>query len=847
MFLLSLRTLRFRWQGFAATFVALLVCGVIMTAAGSMMETGVRAVMPAERLAAAPIVVTGSPDYEQHNSPVASLAEQVPVEAGLVDTVASVPGVAKAVPDVWFPASAVKNGEAVTEADHDSFGYGWASAQLMPYRLSDGTEPKAAGEVVVDSDVAEALGAGTGDSVDVAVAGGTETFRISGVADASRSTDRHALFFSPADTERLTNDPGQVEAIGVFLEPGADLAKTEQAIADKVGKQVSVLSGDDRGEAERSDIDMTDLILVPALLGGLAVMAGLLGVASTLSLSFQQRHREVALLRAVGGTPAQLRRMIIGETLVVAVLATLIAMLPGRDVGELIFDRLVDIGIAPEGVVYYRGWLPVVAAGLVSVLTSVGAAAIASRRVVRTRAIEALGDDEGQQFRIGKVRLTFAVLCFVLCGACVFSAFNFVTGPFIATPSTWASIMFAVGLALLGPAITKGLTRVLGPVVRAVSGLPGMMATNNAQVRAVRMAAVVTPVMLLTGIATANLYLIATESSVSSVYTEQLKSDVVLKGGPDGLAPETLQKVRDLPEVGAASEFVASSGYIDKPEDPWKNKDLAGWQLLGYNADSVAEVGGARATSGDLKQLTGNTVAIADTYAKEFSGGVGDTMTLRMGDGAQQELRIVAVFKSKESFESLLLPVDLLAKHTTVGLPTHIVVTPADGVSEDKAKAALTTLSKTLPGTEVVDRKEMTEAFNHHLGAQAMVSYMMIGTLFGYITISVLNSLWLSVSRRRREFALQRLTGATPAQIMRMMAIEGGITAVIGVALGTLVAPATFITFSLARAGTAVPAGSVWLYVGMAAFAFVLTMAATLLPTWRALKARPLEGAVLAA
>lgn len=222
-------------------------------------------------------------------------------------------------------------------------------------------------------------------------------------------------------------------------------------------------------------------------------------------------------------------------------------------------------------------------------------------------------------------------------------------------------------------------------------------------------------------------------------------------------------------------------------------------------------------------------------------------MTLRMGDGAQQELRIVAVFKSKESFESLLLPVDLLAKHTTVGLPTHIVVTPADGVSEDKAKAALTTLSKTLPGTEVVDRKEMTEAFNHHLGAQAMVSYMMIGTLFGYITISVLNSLWLSVSRRRREFALQRLTGATPAQIMRMMAIEGGITAVIGVALGTLVAPATFITFSLARAGTAVPAGSVWLYVGMAAFAFVLTMAATLLPTWRALKARPLEGAVLAA
>ncbi|MGP4013056.1 FtsX-like permease family protein [Streptomyces sp. 4N124] len=848
MFRLSLRTLRFRWQGFAATFIALLVCGVIMTAAGSMMETGLRAVMPAERLAAAPIVVTGSADYEQHNNPVASLSEQVPLDAGLVGTVADVPGVAKAVPDVWFPASALKDGKTVAEADHDSFGYGWSSAQLMPYRLSQGAEPKAAGEVVVDSDVAGSLGASVGDSIEVAVAGGTQTFQVSGVADASRTTDRHALFFSAADTERLTNDPGQVEAIGVFLEPGADPAKTEQAIADTVGKGVSVLSGDNRGEAERSNIDMTDLVLVPGLLGALAVMAGLLGVASTLSLSFQQRHREVALLRAVGGTPAQLRRMIIGETLVVAVLATLIAMVPGRDIGKLIFDRLVDIGIAPEGVVYYKGWLPVVAAGLVSVLTSVGAAAIASRRVVRTRAIEALGDDEGQQFRIGKVRLLFAVLCFVFSGACVFSAFNFVTGPFIATPATWASILFAVGLALLGPAITQGLTRVLGPVVRLVSGLPGMMATLNAQARAVRMAAVVTPVMLLTGIATANLYLIATEGSVSSVYTENLKSDVVLKGGPDGIAPDTLDKVRALSEVGAASEFVASSGFIEKPEDPWKNKDLAGWQLLGFNADSAADVGAVKATTeGSLKELTGNTVAIADTFAKEFSGGVGDTMTLRMGDGAVQELRIVAVFESKESFESLMLPVDLLARHTTIGLPTHIVVTPADGVSEEKAAAALTTLAGTLPGTEVVDRKEMTEAFNHHLGAQAMVSYMMIGTLFGYITISVLNSLWLSVSRRRREFALQRLTGATPAQVMRMMAIEGGITAVIGIGLGTLVAPATFVTFSIARAGSVVPAGSVWLYVGMAAFAFVLTMAATLLPTWRALKARPLEAAVLAA
>ena len=41
-----------------------------------------------------------------------------------------------------------------------------------------------------------------------------------------------------------------------------------------------------------------------------------------------------------------------------------------------------------------------------------------------------------------------------------------------------------------------------------------------------------------------------------------------------------------------------------------------------------------------------------------------------------------------------------------------------------------------------------------------------------------------------------------------------------------------------------VPAGSVWLYVGVVAFAAVLVYAGTLLPTWLQLRRRPLEAVV---
>jgi putative ABC transport system permease protein len=76
-----------------------------------------------------------------------------------------------------------------------------------------------------------------------------------------------------------------------------------------------------------------------------------------------------------------------------------------------------------------------------------------------------------------------------------------------------------------------------------------------------------------------------------------------------------------------------------------------------------------------------------------------------------------------------------------------------------------------------------------------------------------------------------------------MMAAEGVGTALISILLGTVVAPVTLIPFSLARAGSLIPAGPVWMYLAVVGFAAFLTVGATLLPTWQVLKIRPVEAA----
>ncbi|MFD3747346.1 ABC transporter permease [Nocardia sp. NPDC058633] len=843
MFKLSMRTVRYRWRSFAATFLAMFLAGAIMTAAGAMMETGLRAVLPAQRLDAAPILVAGNGEYEQAGSPVAHLSERVRVDASLADKVRSLPGVKDVVVDHSFAAAALDGDDPVGKYEK-SYGHGWDSAQLMPYILSSGKAPTAAGDVVLDSDVAKESGAEVGSTVRVALDGRTQEFTVTGVAEPTAEAVESSLFFSPADVQQFATSPDKADAIALLTEPGTDVdALVEQVDRAIAGSGAVTLTGDERGKAEYGDVDMTDLIVIAGLLGALALMVGILGVASTLSLSFQQRHKEMALLRAIGGTPEQLRRMIVGETVTLSIIATALAAFPGLFAGKWLFDQLTATGIVPDGFVFYRGWLPTAIAVVVALIASATAAIVAGRRSTLTKPAAALADESNEKYRLGKLRPTFAIICFLISANLWFVALNLVTGPLIASPATFASIFFAVGLALLGPSIAKGLTTVLSPLLRSVSGLSGYLAALNTRARAVRMAAVITPIMLLTGIATANLYLVSTESSVKSVYTQDLASDAVLRGGPDGLAPDVLEKVRALPQVGAASEFVASTGFIEAPEDPWGNKDLAGWQLLGYTPDAAAAVGGAKEVEGKLADLEGNSVALAAKYAEELKAGIGDSITVRFGDGATEKLTIVALVDAKSSFETIMMSVDTLAEHTRSGKPDHIVVAPTAGTSDSAVATALGTVTKDLPGTEVVNRDRLTDAFAHHLGAQALVSYLMIGTLLGYITISVMNSLWLAVRGRTQEFALQRLIGATRGQVMRMMAYEGGMTATIGILLGTLVAPMTLIPFSLARADSLTPSGPIWMYVATIGFAGLLTLGATLLPTWQALKVRPIEAA----
>ncbi|WP_414943420.1 ABC transporter permease [Amycolatopsis sp. cmx-11-32] len=840
MLRLAFRTLRLRKGGFIGTFIAVFFGALIVASCGGLMETGIRGNAEPQRLAAAPILVTGDQTFElsksdpatldpddKHKTEGVRLPERVRLDNGLISRIRSVPGVSDVVGEVSFPLAA---------AGRPALGHAWDSAALTPYVLVEGVAP-AAGEVVVES----TSGLKPGALVDVAARGTTAGFRVSGVAGAPRSITPAAVFFSAADAARLSGYPGKADVIGVFTKPGADVEAVRASVA-KAAAGATVLSGIDRGVAEFPEADSSgaNLIVIAAVSGGLSVMVAMFVVASTLSLSTQQRSRELALMRAIGTTPRQLRRMVLGEALAVGLLATALAAVLGPFLGEWLFGQLVENGVVPEVLRFYQGWLPAVVGAGAAMLAVFVAATVAGHRAGKIRPTEALAEAAVTRRWLTPTRVVVAALCFGGGLALAIVTVAVMTGPIAASTAGPAVILWAIGVAMITPGVAKVMTAILQWPIRLLGGIDGRLAVLNTRAGIVRAAGAVTPIMLAVGIATAHIYLQTTQQELANqAFTEDVRADAVI-GTPHrtGLSPDLVQRIQNVPGVAGVSEYVTSTVFIEAPYDDSDD----GRPAIGLTASGAGATTDTKVTQGDLKALTGRSVALPDVFAKDFDRGIGDTLSLKLGDGAAVDVKVVAVTSQRPGFESLLLPADLLAPHTTAGLAGQMLVRAAPDVDPAALTERLREVTAGQP-VSVGDRDALVAAHAADQAVGAWVNYLLVGMITAYTVISVANTLVMATVRRRREFGLQRLTGSTRAQVLRMAGFEGGLVALIGIVLGTVVSAGAIVPFCLVATDSLLPMGSPLIYLTIIGLAAALALAATLVPAFAATRGQAVDAA----
>jgi putative ABC transport system permease protein len=810
MFRLAVTTLRYRTAAFLAIFIAVLLGGALLSAAGGLLETGLRLNAPPQRLAAAPIIVTGDPAYHPPNgSGSAALPERHRVDPDLATKLAGTPGVAKTIADRSFPA-------VVTHTEPSGMslaGHGWSAAGLTPYELTVGRAPRS-GQVVLDERLAGS--AKPGDHVAVTVGGEPRTYTLAGIAVAQHQVDLPAIFFADPDV------PSGVDAIGVFPADGTSAQDLAKRLVLPAG--VKAYTGDDRGVAEFQGIATSlPLIIMSGVFGGMVAVVMALVISATIGLSVRQRRRELALLRASGATPRQVGKMVIAETMVVGLIGLVLGLLSGRIAGTWIFGMLADGGIVPTQLRFDQGPLPFAGAAILTFLVLRITVGFAAGRAARIRPIQALAEAAVPNVALSRIRV---VIGLVFAGATVAIALS---TPFMG-PANAAAIGGPAGLtgsiavAILAPLVIQ---RALVPrITRLVEkrGTSGVLAVINLRVRAVQFGAILIPITIATAIALGNIYSQTTQQKAAvDAFTSNLAGDVVITGG---IPASLTQAVSGLPGVTASSELVRSKGWIEEPYDDSHTSDA--WPLLGLSGPIYKD----KVTKGSLDDLTGDTVALPPGTAKKLKVDVGSEIGLRLGDDALVKVKVVALAEGPSGYESLLLPAQLLAAHTTTGLPSQLVLTTNEKLHPDLSKWA---------GTTIGGRELLADGLDTGLGVDAWIAYLLAAIAVAYTAIASVNTIAVAVLDRRREFGLQRLTGATRREVLRMLGLEGLLIAGLGLLTGLITAAFTVLPIALATRGWPIPSGPVWILFGWIAVVLLLVLPTVAIAGRIAMRPKPMD------
>ncbi|WP_433478929.1 FtsX-like permease family protein [Spirillospora sp. CA-142024] len=762
----------------AGIFVALAFAATLVGACGVLLESALRAHAPVERFGAATAVVTGPESVtarmkrlgEEPEEQSRPLTGRAAVPTATAAKLRAVPGVRDVVADVSFPVL-LSSGRTMT-------GHGWESAALRPYTLSTGRAPRAPDEVVLS----RSSGAAPGAVVRMQIDGTPRPYRVSGlVADGPG-----AAFFTTATAAALNGSPGRADALAVLGDAGADALR-------EAAPGLTVATGAARGDAEDPAVAAArpGIVELAASFGGVAVMTALVVVGGLIVLSVRERARELALLRAVGATPGQVRGRIVRETVRIAGAAAPAGGLLSLGAGAGMHAAMIRKGVLPDGFGLSLGPLPALAAVAITLLAAAATAFLASLRVSRIRPVEALGEAAAEPATLPRWRvITGAVFLVIGLNALGFSAGA--TGPAASASIGGLVISLIIATAFLGPLVARCGNRVLGRAARAVSPVSGRMAQHAAGAAALRAGSLITPVALAVAFAGVQLFAQTTVVHATQVQARDgnRADQIVVAAGP-GLPAGVAEAVRRVPGVTAATPVKRATVVMAVKELGEKN--LRSLNGSGIGADAAATMD-PDVSSGRLGDLRGTAVALS----RDVAGGLdaGSTARLWLGDGTSVTARVVAIYDRGLGFGDVLLPHDLVAAHSSSPLDDRVLV---------RGQADLRAVTAAYTGTQVLSPEDLQANLSQEVELQGFVSRLVVAAITGFILIGLVTTLALATAARRREFALLRLVGATRRQVLRMLRLEAVIVLGTGIAAGALIAAVTLPAFAAAVTGLPLP------------------------------------------
>lgn len=727
------------------------------------------------------------------------------------------------------------------------FGFNYVEGEGSTFELLEGGPP-GPGEIVLDSPTVGALGFELGQTINVRALAPPADFVLVGVVtfagqDEGSDLGQVLALFDEGTTRALFNLPTGFHTLDVVGQedetPEALAARLDGALPEGFEAVPGDVIAQEFSEEFDTIIDVFQYALLAFAAVALVVSAFIIN--NTFAIVLGQRIRELGLLRCLGATGSQIRRSVLGESVLIGLLASIVGAVAGLGVASLItfiieqsFDGgglpLAGVSIAP------RTWL-------VSLVVGVGVTTVAAyapaRRAATIPPIAALSEGITLQTRSNTGRnvvgAAFGVVGAALLAVGVLTDISTV-GRLVALAA--GSLALFIAVALLSPLVARQVATVLGAPVSRIGKVAGALARNNAGRNPQRTSATASALMvglalvvmvLIVGTSFKKTFVDALGSSLNADYYVSLSSG----GGPGfGFSPQIVDELNQLDEVDLAIGMrggVGARALIDGTAR----------DVLGVPEVAFAEMLDAGITDGSYAGLDAGGIMVHVDNATDDDIAVGDVLSATFPLGERQ-LPVVAIFDDATIVGNWVigLPTYEAAFDPAVQFDVFAAVLVADGQTPEAARATLDAVAWNYPEVSLQDGAEFQQTSEEQIDQLLAVVNALLVFAIVIAALGVINTQMLSVFERTREIGLLRAVGMTRRQTRRMIRWEGVIVTtfggLLGVAMGVvfgLVAlaamPPSFIS------GVAVPFGQLITVLLLSVFVGVV---AAILPARRAAK-----------
>lgn len=746
----------------------------------------------------ADVIVTGRQNIA---SPVTAPAS-IPVS--LINRIRSLRGVAAAQGRISDTATVLgRSGRVVKVLGAPTVAISYLTPPFSGMEFVAGRAPSTSSEVALDRATATRQGYRVGDLVPIVTGEPLRRFRVSGIVRLGSASLRGASFvvFDLAAAQQLYGRPGRADVAYVATAPGTPAATVIQEIRPLLGPELVVRTASAQVDSDVSRVSDRLRLLTGGLLafGVIAIVVGALVIFNTFTVTATQRAREFALLRALGATRAQLLGSMLGEALVIGVLASAAGVAGGVLAAQLIRAPFGGVGVDLPSTALVISLRTVTVGVAVGVLVTLAAGLLPAVRAARAAPLEALRESELTLAPTRALRWLLIAAAGVLTVAGLVLIFTSSgTTASRLERSAAGALAIVIAIVVLGPLVVGPIAGLVSwPMGRRNRMLP-VMARENAARSPSRTAVSATSLMI--GIALvlfATIYASGLRASTTRIIDRTFLGDFTIES-QDGYTPipaAAARTVAVVPDVLAVSSLKTADAQLGR---------TGSITAEGIDPETIGQVyrfDWVQGSPATLQSLAPGDVIVERDTAASANLHVGDRVTMRTETGLSAQVTVRGIYADRALLSGFALPRTAFDQLFHQSKLEDVFVKLGPGADPVTTGAALRQALGVFPGVLARSNRQLAHQVASRVNSILVLFYALLAISVLVSLIGIAGTLNLSIYERTRELGMLRAIGMTRRQTRVLIREESLITAAIGALTGAAVG--IFLAWVVSRAQAA--------------------------------------------